>query len=162
MNTSISELVLAILAGMGGGGAIIAALAAWLGKVWADRMSQTQRLIGEIDLDLRKRRIDAYQPLWKATALLPKWPRNDEATYEQLATLSHTLRCWYYETGGMYLSRTARDLGYGPLQGTIATVIAGGKSGRIEASDYEAVRKKCSELRTLMTEDIESRRESPI
>jgi hypothetical protein len=62
MNTPISELVLAILAGMGGGGAIIAALAAWLGKAWADRMSQTQKLIGEIDLDLRKRRIDAYQP----------------------------------------------------------------------------------------------------
>ena len=44
----------------GGTGAIIAGLSAWLGKFSADRIAQTQKLAGEIDLDLRKRRIDVY------------------------------------------------------------------------------------------------------
>lgn len=162
MNASLSELIIAILAGVGGGGAIVAALAAWLGKVWADRMSQTQKLIGEIDLDLRKRRIEVYQSLWKSTALLPKWPRAENVTYADLAEMSQQLRLWYYDGGGMYLSRTSRDDGYGPLQGTIASVIGDGKTGVLSPSDYEAVRKKCSALRTMLTADIESRRESPV
>ncbi len=162
MDASISELVLAILAGVGGGGAIVAALAAWLGKVWADRLSQAQQYIGEIDLDLRKRRIAAYETLWKSTALLPKWPRAENVTYADLASLSQQLRQWYYDSGGMYLSSTSRDEGYGPLQGALASVLSDGNTGVISASDYEAIRKKCSTLRTLLTEDIESRRESPV
>jgi hypothetical protein len=162
MNASLSELLLAILAGVGGGGMIVAALAAWLGKVWADRLSQTQKYIGEIDLDLRKRRIEVYESLWKSTALLPKWPRAENVTYADLAALSQQLRQWYYDNGGMYLSRTSRDEGYGPLQGAIASVLSDDKTGVLSPGDYEAVRKKCSALRTMLTDDIESRRESPV
>jgi hypothetical protein len=162
MPISMSELFLAILGGVGGGGAIVAALAAWLGNVWSNRIMQNQQYLGEIDLDLRKRRIEVYHELWKSTALLPKWPRADNVTYADLAALSETLRHWYYEGGGIYLSKTSRDEGYGPLQGTIASVLGHGKSGVLEPGDYEAVRKKCSALRTRLTEDIESRRESPV
>ncbi len=162
METSLFELVLAILTAVGGGGAVVVALAAWLGKVWADRMSLTQKLTGEIDLDLRKRRIDAYGELWKFTSLLPKWPRAEDVTYEQLRALSQQLRQWYYDVGGMYLSRTAQDKGYGPLQGTIAKVVAEGASGPLSPGDYEAVRQKLSALRSLLAADIESRRDSPI
>jgi hypothetical protein len=69
------EIILTVLGAAGGTGAIIAGLSAWLGKVWADRIAQAQKLAGEIDLDLRKRRIDVYTELWEATAVLPKWPR---------------------------------------------------------------------------------------
>jgi hypothetical protein len=162
MDASLSELILAILAGVGGGGAIVAALAAWLGKVWADRLSQAQKFIGEIDLDLRKRRIEVYESLWKSTALLPKWPRAESVTYADLAALSQQLREWYYGSGGMYLSKTSRDEGYGPLQGAITSVLGEGKIGVLSPADYEAVRKKCSALRTMLTEDIETRRESPV
>lgn len=45
-----------------------------------------------MDLDLRKRRIEVYGELWKYTALLPKRPRAEDVTYEQLRTLSENLR----------------------------------------------------------------------
>lgn len=162
MNASLFEVVLAILAAIGGGGAVVVALAAWLGKVWADRLSAQQKYIGEIDLDLRKRRIEAYAKLWQYTSLLPKWPRAEDVTYEQLTELSRALRQWYYETGGMYLSRTTHDQGYGPLQGTIAKVVGEGRTGPLSPADYEAVRQRCSALRSLLAADVESRRDSPV
>jgi hypothetical protein len=71
-------------------------------KAAADRLLQAQKFMGEIDADLRKRRIDAYTPLWKATALLPQWPRATDVTYAKLQELSVTLRTWYFDVGGMY------------------------------------------------------------
>ena len=159
---TLLDVVLAVLAAIGGGGALVLGLAAWLGKVWGDRLAQTQKYAGEIDLDLRKRRIEVYAPLWRATSLLPKWPRDETVTYAQLARLGHELRQWYYEVGGMFLSRTTHDEGYGPLQGAIAAVVEEGRSGPLSAADYEAVRKRCSTLRSLLAADLESRRDSPL
>lgn len=104
---SSMEIILTVLGAAGGTGVIVAGLGAWLGKVWADRIAQAQKLAGEIDLDLRKRRIDAYKELWTATAVLPKWPRAQGVTYESLLALSAAMRRWYFDGGGMYLSRTA-------------------------------------------------------
>lgn len=162
MESSIVQVVLAVLAAIGGGGAVVVALAAWLGKVWSERTLLSQKYAGEVDLDLRKRRIEVYAELWKATSLLPKWPHDDGVTYEQLRELGRSLRRWYYETGGMYLSRTAHDEGYGPLQGAIASVVADGREGPLSKQDYETVRKRCSALRSLLAADIESRRDSPL
>lgn len=162
METTVFELAMAILAAVGGGGAVVVGLAAWLGKLWSDRIVQSQKYAGEVDLDLRKRRIEVYGELWKYTALLPKWPRAEDVTYEQLRTLSENLRQWYYEVGGMYLSRTAHNEAYGPLQGAIAKVLGGGGSGPLSVADYESVRQKCSVLRSQLAADIESRRDSPL
>jgi hypothetical protein len=162
MTPSILEVVLAVLAAIGGGGAVVVALGAWLGKVWSERILLSQKYAGEIDLDLRKRRIESYATLWKATSILPKWPHDDGVTYEQLRELSRELRKWYYEIGGMYLSRTTHDEGYGPLQGAITSVVRDGRTGPLSKEDYEAVRKRCSTLRTLLAADIESRRDSPL
>jgi len=162
METTVLELAITILAAVGGGGAVVVGLAAWLGKLWSDRISLSQKYAGEIDLDLRKRRVEVYGELWKYTALLPKWPRAEDVTYEQLRALSQNLRKWYYEIGGMYLSRTAHDEAYGPLQGAIAKVLGEGRSGALSPADYEAVRQKCSALRSQLAADIESRRDSPL
>jgi hypothetical protein len=168
-----SELVKTVLLSAGGAAALVAGLAGWLGKVWSDRMLQAQKtlsdsllqnqkLVGEIDLDLRKRRIEAYAPLWKASGLLPQWPRAVGVTYEQLQELSRSLRAWYYEAGGIYLSRSAHRDYYSPLQEALNELGRAKKSGVISDSDYDAVRKLCSRLRTAMANDIESRREGPI
>lgn len=159
---TILDVALAVLAAVGGGGALVLGLAAWLGKVWGDRLAQAQKYAGEIDLDLRRRRIEVYAPLWRATSLLPKWPRDETVTYEQLAQLGRDLRRWYYEVGGMYLSRTTHDEGYGPLQGAIAGIVDEARSGPLSPGDYEAVRKRCSALRSLLAADLESRRDSPL
>lgn len=162
MDVSILELAMTILAAVGGGGIVVVGMSAWLGRIWAERIAQTQKFAGEIDLDLRKRRIDVYGALWKATSLLPKWPRAEDVTYEQLRALSQNLRQWYYEQGGMYLSRTTHDEGYGPLQGAITKVVADGANGPLSPGDYETVRQRCSALRSMLAADIQSRRDSPL
>jgi hypothetical protein len=158
---SAAEIILTVIASAGGAGVILAALGAWLGQVWADRLSQSQRLLGEIDLDLRRRRIDAYGPLWKSTGLLPQWPRAQGITYEHLFEFSGLLRTWYYDTGGIYLSSTSHKTGYVPLQDGIAALQRQHKTGALSDADYDAIRQLCSRLRSALANDIESRREGP-
>ena len=62
----------------------------------------------------------------------------------------------------MYLSRTTHDEGYGPLQGAIASAVGEGRTGPLTPADYEAIRKRCSALRSLLAADVESRRDSPL
>jgi len=156
-----AEIIFTVIASAGGAGLIIAGLGAWLGRVWADRLSQSQKLMGEIDLDLRKRRIDAYSQLWKSTGLLPQWPRTEGVTYEHLYEFSGLLRQWYYEVGGIYLSRTSHKVGFVPLQECLGQLRRQGRTVPLADADYESIRKLCSGLRTALANDIESRREGP-
>ena len=156
------ELVRIVVLSSGGAAAVVAGLAGWLGKVWFDRLLQSQKFVGDIDADLRKRRIDAYVPLWKLTSLLPQWPRATDVTYEQLQGLSQQLRTWYYEVGGIYLSRSTHRDAYSKLQDALKQLGQASKSGVVSEADYNAVRLHCSRLRTFLANDIESRREGPI
>jgi hypothetical protein len=153
------EVVAAVISAAGGSAVIVAGLAAWLGKLWLDRITNLNKLLGDIDVDLRKRRVEVYADLWKLTSVLPKWPKDRNVTYEQLLTFSQALRSWYFERGGMYLSRTTHSKGYGPLQDALQSVLSPGKSGKLSESDYDTVRDRCSFLRTCLASDIESRRE---
>lgn len=152
------EVVAAVISAAGGSAVIVAGLAAWLGKLWLDRITNLHKLLGEIDVDLRKRRIEVYSDLWKLTSVLPKWPKDQNVTYEQLLTFSQALRSWYFERGGMYLSRTTHSKGYSPLQDALQSVLSPEKSGKLSESDYDTVRDRCSFLRTCLASDIESRR----
>ena len=156
------EVIFTVLGAAGGTGVVIVGLSAWLGKVWADRIAQAQKLAGDIDLDLRIRRIEVYREIWEATPLLPKWPRAQGVTYEQLFALSGTLRDWYFHRGGIYLSRTSHGRAYSPLQDAIADVLRTNPTGPVADEHYDAIREKCSILRTALANDIESRREGPI
>jgi hypothetical protein len=155
------ELIATILTAAGGAAVIIAGLAAWLGKVWADRITQAQKLLSDIDVDLRNRRIAVYAELWKSTAILPMWPRATGVTYEQLTRFSESLRTWYFQTGGMYLSRSTHDKAYSPLQQALKELLQPHPVGVISDEHYETIRKRCSALRTALAGDLESRREGP-
>jgi hypothetical protein len=117
-------------------------------------------LVTSFDTDLRARRITAYGPLWRTTGALPYWPRNSEITYHDLQILTADLCKWYYETGGMYLSTPARKA-YGEAQDSLRLVLEEHQEGRVIDSDYDAIRNKCSALRTELTHDLLSRREAP-
>jgi len=113
-----------------------------------------------VDSDLRTHRIEVYSELWKKTGLLPQWPRNQQLSYPQLRQFTIDLRDWYFERGGMYLSRGAREA-YGKVQEALGAVLAESKDGTVSAPDYDAVRAQCSSLRSELTEDLLSRREAP-
>lgn len=114
----------------------------------------------QIDIDLRERRTRAYKYLWQHTEILPKWPRNPDVTYRNLLEFSETLRDWYFRTGGMYLSRDAQKA-YADVQETIREILEGEDEGRVQDEHYDAIRERCSRLRTRMTEDILSRKAAP-
>ena len=154
-----SEIILTVVTAAGGSAVIVAGLAAWLGKVWADRIAQTQKLMQGIDIDLRTKRIDVYGELRKSTAILPKWPKATNVTYEQLLSFSDSLRTWYFEKGGIYLSRSTHNNAYSPLQDALADVLRTHNSGPVSDEDYDAIRSRCSALRTALAADIQSRRE---
>src|SRR5262249_11060585 len=118
-----SELITTLLASLGGGLVAAAALATWLGSVWQQRIARDDAALVESAMDLRRRRIRVYKPLWALTALLPRWPRNPEVTYEELLGFTKALRKWYFDGGGIYLSRTTHDQAYYPLQQELERVL---------------------------------------
>ncbi len=141
-----SNLVLTMLSSIGGAGVVIAGLSAWIGNLWSKRIleveksahkaelarlnseleierkraevayTQLAQMETKIDLDLRKRRIVVYKELWERTAILTKWPRSEDSTYEELHKLSEDLRDWYFTQGGMFTSRKTHNSAYAPLQ----------------------------------------------
>ena len=117
-----------------------------------------------VDVDLRKRRIDVYTELWEKTKILSKWPRNPDVTYIALKDFSEALKEWYFEKGGMFLSRTTHNKAYIPLQEAITNTIkqkGGPIYEGITDEEYDRIRELCSNLRTHLTEDIISRKTAP-
>ncbi len=113
-----------------------------------------------LDAELRTQRTKAYAVLWCMTGKLPQWPRDEKLQYSDLPALSEHLRDWYFQTGGIYLSGSARQV-YSTVQEAIQVVLASRKTGLVETPDYESIRKACSALRTELTKDLLSRREPP-
>jgi len=120
----------------------------------------TLAMAATIDTDLRGRRFAVYAELWKKTGVLPQWPRNRELMYPDLRELTDELRKWYFESGGIYPSTTAREV-YGEVPKTLTSVLEKQQDGKVTDPDYEALRSKCSALRTELTDDLLSRREAP-
>ena len=119
-------------------------------------------LAGSIDLDLRQRRLSAYSEVWGKMRLLPKWPSAAEVTYKDLRELSSEFTKWYFDGGGMFMSSEAREA-YGRLQDEIKKVLDTDEidPGSGIGGEYEAVREKCSQFRSAITDDLLSRRAAP-
>ena len=181
----MTDILLKLLSSTGGAATVIAALAAWLGTVFANRLSkqheqamakaieehrhtltllsaanqETLRLSTTIDLDLRNHRLAAYKTLWEATSILPQRPKAKNVTYQDIERFSEKLREWYFVQGGMFLSRSAQSDGYVPLQDEICGILSQGVDGVISDTHYDQIRERCSHLRSLLASDIQSRKE---
>jgi hypothetical protein len=120
-------------------------------------------LAGSIDLDLRQRRLAAYSEVWGKMRLLPKWPSAAEVTYKDLRQLSSEFTKWYFDGGGMFMSSEAREA-YIRLQDEIKKVLDTEKidPGSSIGGKYEALRERCSQFRTAITDDLLSRRAAPL
>ncbi|MBK9940638.1 MAG: hypothetical protein IPP13_03330 [Kouleothrix sp.] len=114
----------------------------------------------QIDTHLREQRIKVYGTIWLATSILPRWPRATGVTYPDILRFSETLRSWYFEQGGMWLSTDARQV-YGQLQEQIWQILPKHSDGTITDEEYDAVLAQCSALRTELTKDLVSRRAAP-
>jgi hypothetical protein len=111
------------------------------------------------DTDLRDKRIPQYLELWKLLEVLAKYARPREVTCDDLRTLATSLRQWYFEKGGLYLSERSRGA-YFALQDAIKTELDSKPSpgGEVISGTFEALRTRGSDLRTALTRDVGTRK----
>lgn len=111
-----------------------------------------------IDENLRSQREELYPALWSATAVVSFWPRV-EVTRDGLDKLHRTLRSWYYEKGGLYMSEDSRAR-YGNVQELIAALLKhdSGPADVLAEERHTDLMKTASSLRTALTEDLDTRR----
>lgn len=112
------------------------------------------------DTDLRDKRIPQYLALWKLLEDLAKYARPKQLTFDDLYKLTASLRQWYFEQGGLFLSEKSRDT-YFALQDAIKEVLdVKGQSGEatVDEATYEDLRKSGSDLRTELTRDVGTRK----
>lgn len=62
----------------------------------------------EYDRDLRKSRLEAYRDLWAKLEPLARYTPERPITYRIVEESSHRMREWYFNVGGIYLSRESR------------------------------------------------------
>jgi hypothetical protein len=121
-------------------------------------LSDSEPMDAPLTGDIQRERIVAYKELWRATKILPKWPRLEGVRYEDLAEFSQTLRNWYFTAGGgMFLSRSAHTA-YAALQDSLTAILSEHPSGIITDEHYDAIRELCSALRSRLARDVGSRK----
>jgi hypothetical protein len=111
------------------------------------------------DKDLRTARLAAYKDLWGLLEPLAKYEPLGPVSGAVLKELSQKLRHWYFTQGGIYLTDDTRDAYFG-LQDALTSVVAECTSltKELAASEFEAIRKKGSWVRTWMTRDVGTRK----
>ena len=55
--TEVLKIALGVIAALGGGGAIVAGLSSWLGKVWANRLMAEEKIKYEKELERLAKRL---------------------------------------------------------------------------------------------------------
>jgi len=106
---------------------------------------------------LQQERIAAYKALWTLTQILPRWPRNVHAQYDDLRKFTAQLRDWYFgDGGGLFLSRKSHTA-YAAVQNSLAAILGENPSGPLSDEHYDAIRESCSALRTQLAGDVGAR-----
>ena len=123
-------------------------------KVYLDYKSKLMENVWE-------KRLEAYMQFVRRTALLPKYPKK-EVSWKEVYKLSTDFRDWYFEGHGLVTSAKFR-LAYFSLQKHILNITKGRKDSeeKLGEAEYEELRHRCSKMRKLMADELESR-ESPI
>jgi hypothetical protein len=152
-------------------GALISGVATYFGT--------RSKLRLDYDADLRTRRIEAYGDLWRRLEPLAKYAKKASFSKEDARLLAESLRTWYFEQGGLFLTAAARadyfalqkllthllgGWGWGPSgQENLLTHLLGGwgwgPSGQenLLPATREHLRTYGSRLRTSLTRDVGTR-----
>jgi hypothetical protein len=123
-----------------------------------------KELAFKYDTDLREKRITEYLGLWRVMEDLAKYARPKELTFADLEKLAASLREWYFQKGGLFLSDSSRD-SYFDLQEAIKSVLAShteAKEQTVSETIYEELRQTGSTLRTALVRDVGTRQEAKL
>jgi hypothetical protein len=107
----------------------------------------------DLELELRRQRLDAFKKLWTISQPLAKWGSAEPVTPAVVARLSRDLCKWYFEEGGMFLTDSSRDAYFRfqeSLQSTIESNAKSPQSSVLDATVFESLRQKGSDVRTTL------------
>lgn len=140
-NTLLATVVTAVA------GVIVAAITGLLSY-----RSARWNLRRDLEVDLRRQRLEALKALWALSEPLAKYGRTGPAaavTPASIEKLSGDLRHWYFAQGGMFLTDESRDA-YFNFQDALQEVIqeASDKDRELDEVTRERIREPGSTLRT--------------
>ena len=121
-------------------------------------------LEAEYDRDLRTRRLTVYAELWTHLKLLARYDRPEPLVEATLRKVTESMRDWYFDVGGLYLSEDARTA-YFKLKGTIQALLDNPKyshGAELDSTDSDTVLAQASLLRAQLTKDVGTRKSSPV
>jgi hypothetical protein len=122
-------------------------------------------LTAEYDRKLRSERLDAYRELFKRLKPLARYSPESPLTYNIIRNTSEELRDWYFDIGGIYLSKESRTP-YFDLKELMQNIIDNEKLRKDPkaalpeelAEDLKRLLEKGKLLREYLTNDIGTRR----
>lgn len=155
MNDPILNAIITGLIGLTSG-----AVLAYLGAALKFRKD----LEAEYDKDLREKRITSYLELWKHLELVARYDRPKPLNRKTLSILTSSMREWYFEIGGLYLSEETRKA-YFDLKEMIKNFLGNPKyrtDRELEPADLDVLLAQASLLRSHLTKDIGTRKSSAI
>jgi hypothetical protein len=152
----MNEISTALVSGLVG--LVVSGIGTYFGTQWKIRKD----LEAKYDSDLRHLRLGTYQVLWGLLNPLSLYGRDSFPTRETIDSLAQTLTSWYFQEGGVFLSKNTRDA-YFRLQRALQTLRFSDRwaddwSQELDKDTFEHLRNIGSRLRTRMTLDVGTRR----
>jgi hypothetical protein len=138
---------------------VLSAVVGGLAGTFATAYKSRKELESLYDIELRRKRMDAYGELWKLLEPLAYWAPPNPLTYATLASVSRALRSWYFASGGLVLSKQTRAP-YFNLQQALTELSAGDRGTSeepLKEDTREIVKALASRLRTASTDDVATR-----
>ena len=149
---SLSSLVTSLLSG------IVASALTYFSTRSKIRLDMTV----EYDKDLHNKRLELYKQLWPKTKPLAEFTRESPLTYDTIKAVAEETREWYFDRGGIYLSKRSRKP-YFRLKSLLQTVLDDKtleqeRSRPVDQPLADAILAAARNLRTSLADDIRARR----
>ena len=124
-----------------------------------NRQKFREDLQAKYDATIHEQRTEFYLPLWKKLEVLARFAPPEAVTTRTLDELSKSLREWFFNTGGLYLSDESRRA-YFDLQYVITGHVRkhGISDKELGRTSLEQILKRASDLRDYLSRDIGSRK----
>lgn len=118
----------------------------------------------EYDKELRQSRLKAYQDLWKLLKPLARYSAKQPLSYHVARRTSEKMRDWYFDDGGIYLSREARGP-YFDLKRALQNIIDDKQlqqnpEAELDKPYVRPLQESGTLLREVLSNDVGTRRQS--
>lgn len=111
----------------------------------------------EYDKELRASRLAAYKELWRLLKPLARYSPETPLTHQVIKETSESMRDWYFESGGIFLSRESRAP-YFALKKKMQEIIDN-PDHPLDAKWIKALHDQGTILREALSNDIGTRRQ---